>query len=209
MLTDEQVSEVLNVALMIFCLEGMDRARLANMAEMAGISVAELSGRFSTPEQILRVIVTQAIIEPMARATAELPVGSAADQLRNYCGRAWEIINTPRFARVYHLLIAEATLHPALAMFFAEEVADPICRQIGAIISTGITRGEFRVVPTASAASAIFASLVTQAFWCNHENLSGYSFCGHSTRVVPETVGLLLNGLSQDGRAAILNQREN
>jgi AcrR family transcriptional regulator len=204
MLTEDQESEILSAALMLFDLEGIDTVKPSDIAGLANISVAQLTTRFPTMEDVVRAIVTQSIIQPMARSSAELPSGSAGDRLRNYCGRAWEIINTPRFAMIYRLLINEVPLHPALASFFADEVAGPIRRQVENILAQGIARGEFRSLPTASAARAIAGSLVTQAFWCNHADLWGSAFCGTPSRVVPETIALMLNGLNSDS-SAILN----
>ena len=196
-MTDDRISEVLDRALVAFDLDGIDAVPVMRLAGMAGASAPEFTRRFATSDDVFQAIVTHEIIEPMARAIAELPDGSAADQLRNYCGRAWEIINTPRFARIYRLLVTEVAQKPGLAKFFADEIGLPIRRQLERIITDGIARGEFRPVSAASAARSIAGSLVTQAFWCNHMDLWGPALCGVPSRVVPETVGLVLSGLTR------------
>ena len=203
-MTDEQISQMLDAALVAFDLDGIDAVPLVSLAAMAGVSVPELAQRFANSDAVFQAIVTHEIIEPMARAAAELPGGSAAEQLRNFCGRAWEIINTQRFARIYRLLVTEVAQKPALAKFFAEEIGLPIRRQLETIISSGINRGEFRPVAAAAAARAIAGSLVTQAFWCNHMDLWGAALCGVPSRVVPETVGLVLGGLVSDSLTGVL-----
>lgn len=197
-MTDERINEVLDPALVAFDLDGIDAVSLGSLADMAGVPVPDFARRFATSDDVFEAIVSHEIIQPMARAAAELPDGSAADQLRNYCGRAWEIINTQRFARIYRLLVTEVAQKPALAKFFAEQIGLPIRRQLESIIATGVARGEFRPVPAASAARAIAGSLVTQAFWCNHMDLWGPALCGVPSRVVPETIGLVLEGLMRD-----------
>ena len=203
-MTDERISQVLDSALVAFDLDGIDAVPLVNLAIMAGVSVPDFTRRFTTSDAVFEAIVSHEIIEPMARAAAELPDGSAADQLRNYCGRAWEIINTQRFARIYRLLVTEVAQKPAIAKFFAEQIGVPIRRQLESIIAHGIARGEFRPVPAASAARAIAGSLVTQAFWCNHMDLWGPALCGVPSRVVPETIGLVLEGLMRDSLTGLL-----
>lgn len=203
-MSDERINEVLDPALVAFDLDGIDAVSLVSLADMAGVSVPDFARRFATSDAVFEAIVSHEIVQPMARAAAELPDGSAADQLRNYCGRAWEIINTQRFARIYRLLVTEVAQKPALATFFAEHIGLPIRRQLESIITTGVVRGEFRPVPAASAARAIAGSLVTQAFWCNHMDLWGPALCGVPSRVVPETIGLVLEGLMRDSMTGLL-----
>jgi AcrR family transcriptional regulator len=204
MLTDERISEMLGKALVAFDTDGIDAVSLTDLAGMAEVSVSDFVRWFASSDEVLQTIVTNEIIEPMTRASAELPGGSASDQLRNYCGRAWEIINTQRFARIYRLMVTGVAQKPALAKFFAEQIGMPIRRQLEAIITKGIAKGEFRSVPAASAARAIAGSLVTQAFWCNHGDLWGSALCGVPSRVVPETVGLMLQGLTRGNPSASL-----
>ena len=194
---------MLDKALVAFDADGIDAISVTHLADMAGVSAADFARWFATSDDVFQTILTNEIVEPMTRASAELPGGSAADQLRNYCGRAWEIINTQRFARIYRLLVTEVAQKPVLAKFFAEQIGLPIRRQLEAIIANGVARGEFRAVSAASAARAIAGSLVTQAFWCNHMDLWGPALCGVPSRVVPETVGLILQGLTRDNPSAL------
>lgn len=172
MLTDQQVRDTLNGAI-------------------------ELNTRFLTTEEMLRAIMHQAIVEPMSRAAAELPSGSATEQLRNYAGRAWEIINTPVFAGIYRIVVAEVPEYPELARFFGDEVSGPIRVQLELIISRGIAQGEFRQVTPSAAARALTGSLLTQAFWCNHAHVWSHAAGVAPSRVVPETLGLMLEGLNR------------
>ena len=157
----------------------------------------EPGSRFTTPEEMLRTVIRQTIAEPMARAAAELPPSAGKDQLRNYAGRVWEIINTPVFTGIYRIIVADVPEYPALARFFVTEVSRPVHLQLESIIARGIARGEFRPVPPAPAARALLASFITQAFWCNHGDVWGQPAGGIASRVVPETLSLLLDGLNR------------
>ena len=161
------------------------------------IQAIELNTRFLTTEEMLRAILHQAIVEPMTRAAAELPSGTAAEQLRNYAGRAWEIISTPVFAGIYRIVVAEVPEFPAMARLFGAEVSQPLHSQLEGIISRGIARGEFRPVTSSAAARVLTISLITQAFWCNHTHVWNHTAGGVATRVVPDTLGLLLDGLNR------------
>jgi AcrR family transcriptional regulator len=209
MLNEDQVSEVLAATLRVLDRAGLDQARMEVIAGMAGVTPVELTRTYASPSALLRAVIQQVVVEPMARASAELPPGKAADQLRNYAGRAWEILNTPAFARIYQMVMADLPEHPELARFFAEKVSGPVRIQLEVIISRGIRRGEFRSISPSGAARTLAGSLLTQAFWCNHSALWGVSEGGVPSRVVPETLGLLLEGLnctesrslSTDGRS--------
>jgi hypothetical protein len=163
----------------------------------------ELDTRFLTTEEMLRAIAKQVIVEPMKRASAELPPGTAAERLRNFAGRAWEIVNTPLFARLYRIVVAEVPEYPALAKFFAEEVSGPIRVQMEEIVTRGVSQGEFRPVLPSAAARALSGSLITQAFWCNHADVWGFAAGGVPSRVVPETLGLMLEGLNRSAPVSL------
>lgn len=206
MLTDEQVSDALNAAVTEIDNYGLAHARLERIAQMAGVTLVELNRSFPTVEEMFRRVVEQVIGEPMARASRELPSGPAADQLRNYAGRAWEILNTPVFARIYRLVMAEVPRYPVLAKYFAEEVSGPVRRRMESIISCGISGGEFRPVVPSAAARALAGALLTQAFWCNHAEVWGQEAGGTPSRVVPETLGLMLEGLHRRERMPHLTE---
>lgn len=172
MLTEQQVRDALNGAI-------------------------EPQARSLTTEDMLRAVIQQAIVVPMARAAAELPSGTAAEQLRNYAGRAWEIIHTPVFAGIYRIVVAEVPEYPGLARFFAAHVSGPIQAQLELIIAQGIARGEFRPVTASAAAGTLRGALVAQAFWCNHAEVWGQPPGSAASRVVPETLSLLLDGLNR------------
>ena len=197
MLTDDQMAEVLSAAVLILDLDGLANTRMEEIASMAGVTLVELNTRFSGPEEMLRRVVQQAVVEPIRRATEELPAGTAAEELKNFAGRAWEIINTPAFARIYRIVMAEVPHYPELARFFAQEVAGPARAQLEKIIARGIARGEFRHVAPAAVARALTGSLLSQAFWCNHAELWGESAGAAPSRVIPETLSLMLDGLNR------------
>jgi hypothetical protein len=177
MLTEQQVRDALNGAI-------------------------EPQTRNLTTEDVLRAVIRQAIAVPMARAAAELPSGTAAEQLRNYAGRAWEIIHTPVFAGIYRIVVAEVPEYPGLARFFAAHVSGPIQAQLELIIAQGIARGEFRPVTASAAAGALKGSLIAQAFWYNHADVWGPQGSAAS-RVVPETLSLLLEGLNRSSSRSL------
>jgi AcrR family transcriptional regulator len=195
MLTDEQMGEVVATGAVVLARQGLSPASMAEIARMAGVTLAELIGQFPTTAEVFRAVMTEVAVQPITRASRELPAGAASEQLRNYACRVWEILNTPVFACLHRIVIAEVSHSPELARYFAAHVVAPVREQIEVIIARGMARGEFRPVHPSSATRAIVGALMAQAAWCNHADLWGHQAGGTSSRVVPETIGLVLEGL--------------
>jgi AcrR family transcriptional regulator len=195
MLTDEQVGEVIAASTAVLARQGLSPAGMAEIARTAGVPLGELTGRFATTEELFRALLREVVVHPLTRASRELPAGPPSDQLRNYAGRAWEILNTPVFAGLHRIVMAEVFSRPELARYFATQVVGPVRERIEVTITRGIARGEFRAVIPSAAARAIAGALVAQAIWCNHADLWGHEAGGTPSRVVPETIGLILEGL--------------
>ncbi|HXW96315.1 MAG TPA: TetR-like C-terminal domain-containing protein [Gemmatimonadales bacterium] len=138
---------------------------------------------------------TTAARAEVARACRELPPGSAVGQLRDFCGRIWEILHTPTQAALYRLWVTEAPRDIKLARFYSEEVYKPIHGLMVEIIVRGIASGEFRAIPPDVAARVILAALIEQAFWCNHAETLGPGGRGGCNRVITETLTVVLGGL--------------
>lgn len=134
----------------------------------------------------------------VARACRELPPGSAVEQLRNFCGRTWEILHTPTQAALYRRWVTQAPRDTELARFYSEEVYRPIHSMMVEIIVRGVATRQFRAVAPQAAARVILAALIEQAFWCNHAEAFGPAVGGGCNRVTAETLSVLLGGLQQD-----------
>jgi hypothetical protein len=124
-----------------------------------------------------------------------LPAGSAVEQLQNFCGRGWELLRTPTFTRIYRRTVADGAQSPVLARVYAEELYVPVLQMLTRVVEHGIAEGAFRPVCSHTAARVIVSSLVQQAFWC--DNAEGFGpLAGGCNRVVPETLSILLGGLT-------------
>lgn len=132
----------------------------------------------------------------VARLCSALPPGPAVAQLQNICGRGWELLRTPAFARMHRLAVAEVPGSPELARFSAEEVYGPLVQVVARTIEQGIAEGAFRPISAPAAARLIVSALVQQALWCNHAAAFGPSLAGGCHRVVAETLSLVLGGLT-------------
>ena len=137
----------------------------------------------------------QSVAREIERACRELPSGSGVEQLRNFCGRGWEMLHTPEFARTYRMLAAELPTSAEARRFYGERISGPLLEVLSGIISRGLLRSEFRTEQPHVAARIILAALIQQAFWCNHDGLNATMVCG-CNRVVTDTLSLVLGGMA-------------
>lgn len=139
-----------------------------------------------------------AIAAEIRRACQELPPGTAVEQLRNFCGRGWEMLHTPEFARMYRAMVNEMPASSEAGRFYAHEVCAPILSVLTVIIGRGIARSEFRLESPHFAARMILAALIQQAFWCNHaEGVGPELGCG-CNRIVTDTLSIVLGGMVRE-----------
>lgn len=186
---------ILATAITVFASRGVEGARLSEIARQADVTLPSLEREFGTKENLFRCAVREVALGHVARACRELPPGPAVEQLRNFCGRGWEILHTPTHAALNRLWVTEVPRHPELARFYAEEVYGTVLGMLAGIIERGVAEGVFRPVAPRTAARVIMAALVKQAFWCNHAETFGPALGGGCNRVVADTLSILLGGL--------------
>lgn len=195
---EDRIPEILTAALEVFGARGVAAGGLEEIAERAGITLTALLRVFPTRAELFQAAFIQSATGHVQRACSELPPGTATEQLRNFCGRGWDVIRTPEFAVRHRLIVSDVPLYPDLAKWLADEVYGVVLDQLEAIIARGISSGEFRPVAPRAAARLIYASLLGQAFWCNHGEVFGPALAGNCSRTVAETLGLILGGLAMD-----------
>jgi AcrR family transcriptional regulator len=194
-MTVERKAELLASAITIFASRGVKAASLSDIARQTRVSVPTLERAVGSKEQLFRSAVREVARIHVTRACRELPPGPAVEQLRNFCGRSWEILHTPTYAALYRLWVTEIPRYPDLARFYADEVYGPVHDLLVGIIERGIAEGQFRPVVPGTAARVIMAALAKQAFWCNHGEAFGPALGSGCNRVVAETLSILLGGL--------------
>jgi AcrR family transcriptional regulator len=133
-------------------------------------------GRSSVPASAAADFAAQ-----IAKACGALPPGPAVEQLRNFCGRTWELLRTPAYA--------------ALERQWLTEIYGTIHAMLAGILERGIAAGELRPTDARAAARVILSALVTQAFWCSHPDAFGPAVANGCHRAVADTLSLVLGGL--------------
>jgi AcrR family transcriptional regulator len=164
---DERPQQILDAALEIFDEQGLDRARLDDIARRAGIAKGTIYLYFPNKEELFREVVRQTIVSRLESVRGKLADAdrSAVDQLCDYMRGWWDFLRTPAALAVYRLVIGELHRFPELMTFYLEEVVVPARALVTGIIDRGIARGEFRPVDSVGVGRIIGATFVTHALW--------------------------------------------
>jgi len=122
--------------------------------------------------------------DALRRAERELPLGSAAERLRNYCGRVWDILRT----------------HAGVS---SESEAVSICFQvIEGLLLEGEYGREVRSSSRGAVTRVLVSSLFARARWCASPAGIDAGAIGECSRVVTETLEVLLPAIVRPRRGA-------
>jgi AcrR family transcriptional regulator len=173
-LPEERPGQIIEAAFRVFGEQGLQRARLEDVAREAGVSKGTIYLYFESKEALFREVVRAKIVSAIEAAERELDKEiSCTETLRIFARHHWEYVTSPVFQTMYRLVNAELGHFPDLAAFYGREVIDRSLRLVSDVLQRGVVTGEFRALePTPTA--RIFASMfVTHAHWYSRRALFG------------------------------------
>jgi hypothetical protein len=112
----------------------------------------------------------------------------------------WDVLRTPAFAEAYGQSLARHPRKDAGAA--ALRLIESCLTDVGRLLVLGSFSGEFRPLPHGSVARLIVSSLVARAHWCSRPQAIDPTTAGACTRVVAETLDLLLPAITLAPSAA-------
>jgi AcrR family transcriptional regulator len=160
---EARADEILDAAQRVFGESGFARARLDDVARLAGVSKGTLYLYFDSKESLFREMVRVKVVATLAEGE---------ELVRGYDGPAHDLL-VLLITRMYHCLRDEARVSisrlvqaelgnfPELAQFYYDEVILRGRRLIENVLERGIASGEFRPGARGFAARGL-ASLVVQ-----------------------------------------------
>ncbi|MGA7306556.1 MAG: TetR/AcrR family transcriptional regulator [Rhodothermales bacterium] len=168
----ERPDEILEAALEVFGTNGLASARMADIAERAGVAKGTVYLYFETKDELFRAVVRKTIGDAVA-AMSEASVGDTArGRLQALMPALWDILRSPQFHTVYRLVYAELHHFPELTRFYSDEVAaGSLSSYIAEEIRQGIDEGEFRDVDPVVTARMLLALFVKHAVWLSRPDL--------------------------------------
>lgn len=163
---DARPGEILAAALALFAERGFAATRLEDVAQRAGISKGTVYLYFPTKEDLFRAVVRQDVLPALATMEARVAAhtGTATALLVEIAAIMLDRLNG-ELAAIPKLVLTEAGNFPALAQFYAEEVAARGMRLIGTVLARGVAQREFRPLDVPATAPLVVAPILLAMLW--------------------------------------------
>ena len=190
--------EIIEAALHLFAERGFAATKLEDVAAAAGIGKGTIYLYFATKEDLFRAVVRQAVVPNLeaAVALAADPTLTTAELLRLLAERFLVMLDSDLTA-IPKLIVSETGNFPALAQFYAEEVALKGMAMIRGILARGVEGGEFRPIDLDGALPLFSAPFLLLALW--KHSLGRHTAVRFDPRAVVEAhLDILLRGLAAD-----------
>ena len=166
----ERMPQILDAALEEFAERGYGGARMAAVAERAGIAKGLIYHYVPSKQALFSATVracTQPAFEAAERQVADC-TGSARDLLAALLAIAYERVSgQPRERALFKLIITEAERFPELAAFYRDEVLARSVAIVDAVLQAGVASGEFRpaVASMPGLAEVVLAPAIVAGVW--------------------------------------------
>jgi len=159
---DARPEEILDAAQTVFGECGFARAKLDDVARLAGVSKGTLYLYFDSKETLFREVVRAKIVALLAQSEAllETHTGSFRELLVELITRTFHSMRDRDIVRISRVAQAEFASFPELAQFYFQEVILRARHLFEQVLKRGIAAGEFRPVTHGFGARALPSLLV-------------------------------------------------
>lgn len=157
--------EILDAAFTVFGETGFARAKIEDVARIAGVSKGTVYLYFDSKESLFREMVRARVVAALAEAEAYARTheGSARDLLIDLIRRMYARMRGDQMLRLARIVQGELGNFPELAQFYFHEVILRARRLVDQVLARGIAAGEFRPVTHDFAARGLCSMLVHTA----------------------------------------------
>jgi AcrR family transcriptional regulator len=157
--------EILDAAHQVFGELGFARAKLEDVARLAGVSKGTLYLYFDSKETLFREMVRAKVVANLAEAEEMVRTheGPSRDLLVTLATGMYHRMREVAMARISRVVQAEFGCFPELARFYFEEVILRTRRLVQEVIQRGVASGEFRPEALDFAARGLPSMLVHTA----------------------------------------------
>jgi AcrR family transcriptional regulator len=167
-LPEERPGQIIEAAFRVFGEQGLQRARLEDVAHEAGVSKGTIYLYFDSKEALFREVVRSKIVSAIEQGEREFGgegAGPGRGELRAFARFHWEYVTSPVFQTMYRLVNSDLVHFPDLAAFYGREVIDRSMRLLAGVLSRAMTRGELRPVDPQFAARVFASMFITHGVW--------------------------------------------
>jgi AcrR family transcriptional regulator len=163
--------EILDAALVVFGESGFARAKIDDVARLAGVSKGTVYLYYDSKEALFREMVRAKIVASLAEGEelVRSHTGSARELLPELVRRMYVRMRDEGMSRIARVVQAELMHFPELARFYFDEVILRARRLVEQVLARGVASGEFRPSSLAFGARGLTSLLVhtahTQCFF--------------------------------------------
>jgi TetR/AcrR family fatty acid metabolism transcriptional regulator len=158
--SEERTEQIIEAALKVFAEHGVEKARMEDIGDAAGLSKATLYLYFKTKDVLIGVILRR-VFEYMLRGFRSLDAedGSAQERLRHFVIQLVDELRRmrpllPLLYEFYAMGLRKSAAREVLGEFVAEFIAI-----LAPVIQQGVVDGELRAVDAEKSAIALGAML--------------------------------------------------
>lgn len=164
---DARPSELLAAALSLFVEKGYAATRLEDIASLAGVSKGTLYLYFDHKEALFKAVIQEGILPVVEEneAIAASHDGDSFSLLEKLLKNWWNRIGHTAYAGIIKLMVAEARNFPEVAHFYYANVISRGRALVGAALSRGMQRGEFRPLDIETAIDVMIAPMLMLLIW--------------------------------------------
>ncbi|HEX2636756.1 MAG TPA: TetR/AcrR family transcriptional regulator [Gemmatimonadales bacterium] len=157
--------EILDAAFTVFGQTGFARAKIEDVARLAGVSKGTVYLYFDSKESLFREMVRARVVAALAEAEAYVRSheGSAEALLIAVTRRMYARMRGEQMLRLARIVQGELGNFPELAQFYFHEVILRARRLVEQVLERGVASGEFRPVAHEFAARGLCSLLVHTA----------------------------------------------
>jgi AcrR family transcriptional regulator len=157
--------EILDAALTVFGESGFARAKIEDVARLAGVSKGTVYCYFDSKESLFREMVRAKVVASLAEAEAFVRTfdGTARGLLAELIRRMYGRVRREQMMQLARVVQGELPHFPELARFYFDEVILRARRLIEQVLDRGVASGEFRRSATGFAARGLSSMLVHTA----------------------------------------------
>src|SRR6266508_381280 len=146
--------EILDAAFAVFGESGFARAKIDDVARLAGVSKGTVYLYFDSKESLFRELVRAKVVASLAEAEAFVQTydGSARALLVELIRRMYTRMRREQMMQLARVVQGELPHFPELARFYFDEVILRARRLVEQVLERGAATGEFRPSPSGFAA---------------------------------------------------------
>jgi AcrR family transcriptional regulator len=162
---EARAEEILDAALEVFGRSGFDRAKIEDVARLAGVSKGTVYLYFDSKEALFREMVRAKVVACLTEGEALLRSheGSARALLVELIRGTYPRMRREEMMRIARMVQGELPHFPELARFYFEEVILRARRLVQQVLERGTASGEFRPSLNGFAARGLSSLLVHTA----------------------------------------------